>query len=33
MLADVVDGQDVGMIESRRGPRFLFEPSEALRVG
>jgi hypothetical protein len=33
MLADVVDGKDVGMIESSSGPRFLFEASEALRIG
>ena len=30
--ADVVDGEDVGVVERAGGPRFLLEAAEALRV-
>ena len=33
VIADFVDGQDVRMIERRRGPRFLQKPGQPLRVG
>ena len=29
---DVVDGRDVGMVQDARGPRFLLEPAQPLRV-
>jgi len=32
MLADFVDGADVGMIERRGGPRFTLKPFEGLTV-
>ena len=33
MRANVVDGQDVGMVERRRGARLLLEPREAVGIG
>ena len=32
MIADLVDRQDVGMIERRRGTRLVKEPAEAVRI-
>ncbi len=33
MLADVVDGQNIGMVQRGGGARFLLEASEALGIG
>lgn len=33
MLADVMNGQDIGMVQRRGRARFLLEAREALRVG